>query len=185
MVMKRPSVRYTVAEYDDMIAKGILGENDRVELIRGEIVPKMPIGDPHIARVTRLTRLFVRGLGDRATVSPQNPIRLSDSEPEPDITLLIPRDDDYASGKATPADILLLIEIADSSLDYDRNVKGPLYAENGIVEYWIVNLIDDCLEVHRQPQADGTYADVRTMRRGDTTEIVALPGLRIAVEDVL
>ena len=109
-----------------MIALRILKEDARVELIRGEIVAKMPIGDAHIATVNRLTRLFVRAVGDAATVSIQNPIRLADSEPEPDAALLRPRAEDYANGKAGPPDILLLIEVAETSLEDDREVKGPL-----------------------------------------------------------
>src|SRR5207247_1124457 len=116
-------------------------------------------------------------------VAIQNPIRLADSKPEPDISVLKPRDDFYTKSTPLPADVLLLIEVADSTLDYDRQVKAPLYAENGIAEYWIVNLEDKCVEVHRQPQPDGTYADVRTLRLGDTADIAALPGIVIAVAD--
>jgi Uma2 family endonuclease len=168
-----------------MIQIGILKEHDRVELIRGEIVAKTPIGNPHIASVNRLTRIFSRRLGDDAIVSVQNPIALADSEPEPDVVLQRPRDDFYASGKPKPTDLLLVVEVADSSLEKDREVMRPLYAENGIVEYWIVNLVDRCLEVHRQPRPDGTYADVRTLRGGDSIDIVALPGVTIAVSDIV
>jgi Uma2 family endonuclease len=185
MTIRRVPHRFTVPEYERMVALGILKEDARVELIRGEIVAKMPIGDPHIACVNRLTRLLVRAAGDRAIVSVQNPIRLADSMPEPDISLLAPRDDFYASGKARPADVLLAIEVADTSVDDDRDVKRPLYAEAGIGEYWIVNLLDRCLEVYRQPQADGTYADARTLRPGDAADVLALPGLTLAVADVV
>jgi Uma2 family endonuclease len=185
MTATRTPHRFTVATYEKMIDFGILKEDDRVELIRGEIVAKMPIGNPHIACVNRLNRLLVRAVGDDAIVSIQNPIRLADSEPEPDVVLERPRDDFYATGKAGPADILLLIEVAQDSLETDREDKGPLYAESGIVEYWIVNLIDRCLEVHRQPRPDGTYADVRTLRTGETIDVAALPGVTVAVADVV
>ncbi|HJZ92760.1 MAG TPA: Uma2 family endonuclease [Gemmataceae bacterium] len=185
MTARRTPHRFTVATYEKMIDLGILKEDDRVELIRGEIVAKMPIGDPHIACVDRLNRLLVRAVGDDAIVSIQNPIRLADSEPEPDVVLKRPRDDFYITGKPGPADILLLIEVADASLDDDREVKRPLYAEAGIGEYWIVNLVDGCLEVHRQPRPDGTYADVRTLRPGETIEIAALPRVTVAVANVL
>src|SRR4051794_17446086 len=99
--------RFSVDDYEQMIEFGILTENDRVELIRGEIIDKMPIGDPHIASVNRLNRLLNRRVGDLAIVSVQNPIRLADSEPEPDVALLQPREDFYASGKPRPADVLL------------------------------------------------------------------------------
>jgi Uma2 family endonuclease len=181
MTARRTPHRFTVAEYDRMIDQGILKEDARVELIRGEIVAKMPIGDPHVACVDRLNRLLVLAVGEQATVSIQNPIRLADSEPEPDVVLK--RREFY--GKPGPADILLVIEVADASLEDDREVKRPLYAENGIAEFWIVNLIDRCLEVHRQPRADGTYADVRTLRAGETIEISTLPGVRVAVTDAI
>jgi Uma2 family endonuclease len=184
MTARRVPHRFTVPQYEKMIDVGILNENDRVELIRGELVAKMPIGDSHIACVDRLTVRMIRAVGDDAIVSIQNPIRLPDSEPEPDLVLKRPRDDYYASGKPGPGDILLLIEVSDSTLDYDREVKGPLYAENGIVEYWIVILEDRCLEIHRQPRPEGTYADVRTLRPGDTADVAALPGVSVAVADL-
>src|SRR5436190_23663271 len=124
MTARRVPHRLTVRQYETMGDVGILDENDRVELIRGEIVAKMTIGNPHIACVNRLTRLLVRALGDRAIVSVRNPIRLADSEPEPDVVLLAPRADDYSTDKAGPADALLVIEVADTSLDYDREGKG-------------------------------------------------------------
>jgi Uma2 family endonuclease len=185
MTARLPPHRFTVPQYEKMIDVGILNEDDRVELIRGEIVAKMPIGDLHIACIDRLTRQMIRKVGDDAIVSIQNPIRLADSEPEPDLVLKRPRDDFYASGKPGAADVLLLIEVADSTLDRDRDVKRPLYAENGITEYWIVNLPDRCLEVYRQPRPDGTYADVRMLRPGDTADVAALPGVAVPVADIL
>jgi Uma2 family endonuclease len=176
--------RYSVDDYEEMIRLGALTENDRVELIRGEIVAKMPIGDRHLVTVNRLNRLYNRRLGDLVIVSIQNPVRLDDSEPEPDVSLLRPREDEYASGKPRAADVLLLIEVSDSSLDYDRDVKKPLYAESGITEFWIVNLVDECLEVYRGPRPDGTYQEERVLRRGQSTDIVALPGLVVAVDEL-
>jgi Uma2 family endonuclease len=177
--------RFTVDDYQEMIAHGILTENDRVELIRGEIIDKMSIGDQHAACVDRLNRLLNRTVGDLAIVRIQNPIRLTDSEPEPDVALLGPRDDFYASGTPRPADTLLVIEVVDTTLDFDRAVKLPLYAENGLPEYWIVNLNDSCLEVYRQPRADGIYQDVQTLQRGQTTDLVSLPGCMVAVDQIL
>jgi Uma2 family endonuclease len=176
---------FTVDDYERMVETGILTEQDRVELLRGEILDKMTIGDPHCACVKRLNNGLSRLVGELALVSVQDPIGLDDSEPEPDIALLRPSKDFYLSGKPVPADIFLLIEVADSSLDFDRTVKGPLYAENGIREYWIVNLVGDCVEVHRDPQADGSWRDVRTLRRGDRIELAELPGLAVAMTDVL
>jgi Uma2 family endonuclease len=185
MPLVRVHHRFQVDDYEEMIECGILTENDRVELIRGEILDKMVVGARHIASVNRLTRLLSRLVGDSAVVSIQNPICLADSEPEPDVALLLPRADFYASGKPGPADVLLLIEVADTTLEFDRDVKRPLYAEAGVVEYWILNLNDDCLEVHRQPQADGSYRDVQTLRRGGQATVAALPGVVLAVDDVL
>jgi Uma2 family endonuclease len=181
----RPRFRWSVDDYEKLIRLGVLTENHRVELIRGEIVPKMSIGDQHASCLNRLVELFFDLLGKSAIQSVQNPIRLADSEPEPDLALLVRRGDFYASGKPMPADIYLVVEVADASLDYDREVKGPLFAENGIAEYWIVNLIGRCLEVHRQPRADGTYADVRTLRPGDTISLGLLPTVTISVGDII
>jgi Uma2 family endonuclease len=179
-----PTTRITVDEYEQMIESGILTEKDRVVLIRGEVVPKMAMGPNHAASVRRLTRFVDRRIGQFAQVSPQCPIRLPDSEPEPDLAVLRLRDDFYASGHPRPADILLLIEVADSWLEEDREVMRPLYAEAGIRDYWIVNLRDQCLEVYRQPQPDGSYGEIQILRRGQQVEITALPGLSFAVEDL-
>ena len=168
-----------------MIDRGILQEDDRVELIRGEIINKMPIGDLHAASVNRLTRVLVARLSSLAIVSVQNPIRLDDSEPEPDLSLLVPRDDFYGSGKPRPADIILLIEVSDTSLEFDRTVKRPLYAEAGIRELWIVNLEEDCLEVHRDPSSEANTAKSQSCRRGQEVEIAAVPGIKLAVADLL
>ena len=185
MLPARGHHRFSVTRYEQMIDSGILTENDPVELIRGEIVEKMPIGDEHVACVNRLNRIFLRRLGDTAIVSVQNPIRLADSEPEPDVALLLPQDDDYASGKPRAPDVCLVVEVADTTLDYDRDVKLHLYAENGVVEYWIVNLLDRCLEVYRQPQPDGTYGDVQTFRPPDQISVQSLPGSKFSVSDIL
>lgn len=177
--------RFTVDEYEQMIETGVLTEDDRVELIRGEIVEKMPIGDRHAACVNRSTRLFVRLLGDRAIVAIQNPIRLDGSEPEPDVAILRPRDDFYASGKPAAADVLLLIEVADTSLAFDRETKRALYAAAGIAEYWILNLLDESLEIHRGPRPDGTYAEITTHPKDGVAEPLAQPGTAVAVAEML
>jgi Uma2 family endonuclease len=177
--------RYSVEDYEEMIRLGVLTEHDRVELIRGEIVAKMAIGPKHGGCTKRLISLFTPRLVGRAIVASQDPVRLADSEPEPDISLLRLRADFYASGHPEPPDIFLIIEIAHSSLADDRNIMRPLYAESGIIEFWIVNLADECLEVYRNPQPDGTYQDERVLRRGESTDIVALPGLVVAVDEIL
>jgi Uma2 family endonuclease len=177
--------RFSVDDYEQMGAYGILTENDRVELIRGEIVEKMTIGPEHAACVKRLNRLLGPLVGPHAIVSIQDPIRFPDSEPEPDVALLVPRDDFYSSGNPGPSDVLLLIEVADTTLDVDRGVKRTLYAESGIHEYWIVNLPEASVEVHRQPSPDGQYQYVRVVTGGDQIEIAALPGLLVAVDQIL
>lgn len=177
--------RFTVDEYEQMIKLGILTENDRVELIRGEVVEKMPANPPHASSVKRTNQKFSSTFGKRICVGIQDPIRLRDSEPEPDISVMEFREDFYAEQHPLPSDVLLLVEVSDSSLAEDRNVKGPLFAENGIREYWIINLPDDCLEVYRSPQPDGTWADKLVLKRGDQVEIQSLPGVRIDVADLL
>jgi len=164
-----------------MIRAGILTENDRVELIRGELLDKMPIGDAHVEVVNRLTRKFTKLLDESVTVSIQNPLVLADSEPEPDVALYTRK----SPGKARPGDVYLVIEVADSSLDFDRTVKLPLYAEAGIRELWIVNLLDQRLEVYRQPQLDGTYALVSSLQPGEEVQPLAFPALRLSVSEIL
>jgi Uma2 family endonuclease len=184
MIAKLPPFRFTVDQYDRMIELGILGSDDRVELLRGEIVPKMPSNPPHAGNINRLNRLIGPQVQGRAILGIQNPIRLADSLPEPDLTVLRPSADDYFSRHPTPTDILLLIEVSDSSLDRDLDLKVPLYAENGVAEYWIVNLDDETIIVHRAPRPDGSWADVATRTRGDTLDVAALPGVAVAVADV-
>ncbi len=177
--------RYSVDDYEEMIRLGMLTENDRVELIRGEIVPKMAIGPKHSICVKRFNKILVPRVGELAVVGIQDPVRLFDSEPEPDIFLARPPVERYASGHPQPPDIFLIIEVADSSLADDRNIMLPLYAEAGITEYWIVNLVDDCLEIYRGPRPDGTYQEERLLRRGESTDIAALPGVVVAVDEIL
>jgi Uma2 family endonuclease len=185
MIASAPPFRFTVDQYDRMVAKGILTKDNRVELIRGAIVPKMPIGPRHAAVANRLNQLLFPQVQGRAILALQNPIHLPDSEPEPDLAVLHPRTDFYAGGHPQPAQVFLLVEVSDSSLDRDRDRKAPLYAENGIPEYWIVNLDDDEIEIHRKPQPDGTWADATIRHRGDTLNIAALPGVTVAVADIL
>jgi Uma2 family endonuclease len=182
---KSPAQRITVDEYDQMIADGTLTEDDRVELIHGEIVPKMAIGDSHSACVDRLNFRLNPVVAGRALIRVQNPVILADSEPEPDISLARFRPDFYETGRPRPADVLLIIEVADSTLIQDRDVKAPLYASNGIPEYWIVDLNSATVFVYRGPQPDGTWAVSETHRRGDTLTVAALPGVAVAVADIL
>ena len=164
---------------------GILGEDDRVELIEGEILEMSPIGRKHVSSVIRLTGILSRLVADAALVSVQNPVQLSDqSEPQPDVALLRPRPDVYADREVTAADVLLIIEVADSSEAYDRQTKAPLYARSGIPELWIVDLIRDHVALYRHPTNDG-FGTTRVTRRGESISPLAFPGLTIAVNDIL
>jgi Uma2 family endonuclease len=173
--------KLSVDRYEQMIRAGILTENDRVELIRGELLDKMPIGEAHIEAVNRLTRKFAKLLDESVTVSIQNPLLLADSEPEPDVALYTRR----LPGKARPVDVHLVVEVADSSLDLDRTVKLPLYAEAGIRELWIVNLIDQQIECYRQPQLDGTYAEAKNFQRGSSIQPLEFPTVILAIDEIL
>ena len=185
MVYAPPRHKLTVDDYHRMGEAGIFGEDDRVELLDGELYDMPPIGDGHMGTVNRLTNRLAWRLGERVVVSPQNPVRLSDfSEPEPDIALLRFRDDFYRAGKPRPEDILLVIEVAQSSLDYDRGTKLPRYAAAGIAEVWIVNLVEDHVEVYREP-AGTEYALQTIHRRGGTIAPLAFPDLALRVEEIL
>jgi Uma2 family endonuclease len=177
--------RFTVHEYHRMAEAGILHEDDRVELIEGDIVEMTPIGSRHAACVTELTRLLVPLVGDQARVSPQNPLRLGERlEPQPDISVLNVREEGYFGKLPGPEDVLLLIEVSDTTLSYDRGVKLPLYARVGIPEVWIVDLVGEVIERHTDPSGDG-YRNSKRARRGETMESAALPELALRVDAVL
>jgi len=181
-VMQRP---FTVSEYYRMAEVGILSEDDRVELIEGKVITMSPIGSRHAACVSRLNYLFSRQVGEAAIVSVQNPIRLDDySEPVPDLALLKPRDDFYARKHPTPTDVLLIVEVADTSEEYDRNVKMPMYAQAGIPEVWLVSLPRNLFEVYTQP-INGIYRSIRQVKPGESVVVQSIPGFTIAVEEVL
>ena len=177
--------RFTTREYEQIIAAGVIAEDDRVELLEGEIVEMSPIGPSHSACIDRLNQLLQRMVGDSAIVRVQSPIRLSEySAPQPDLTLLQPRHDFYASGHPEPEEILLLIEVSESSLSYDRAVKLPLFALAGIPEVWIVALLPQVIEVYRSPGENG-YGETQTLRRGDSLSAINLPELALIVDSVL
>jgi Uma2 family endonuclease len=177
--------RFTADDYQRMGQTGILSSEDRVELIDGEVVAMSPIGPRHSACIDRANRALVILLGDRAIVRIQSSVRLGRyNEPEPDLVLLRPQADFYASHLPGPADILLIVEFAESSLDYDREVKAPLYAGSGVPEYWVVDLNSNQLVCYADA-ADGTYRTVRHHRRGESAAPGQLPGCPIAVNDLL
>jgi Uma2 family endonuclease len=176
----------TVSEYYSMAESGILPPDERVELIEGEIYRMAPIGNRHVICVNRLTQCFsILGATKRVILSVQNPVRLSNlSEPQPDLTLFSWAADFYRAAPASPADVLLLVEVADTSLDFDQRIKLPLYAENGIPEVWIVDLPDDFIDVHRSPQA-GRYSNIRRVRRGERLSPSAFPDLDLDAAQIL
>jgi hypothetical protein len=173
----------TVDEYHRMGEAGILTEDDRVELIEGELVAMAPIGSEHVAASNELTRLLVQAVAGRAVVSVQNPVRLTRrSEPQPDFAVLRPRAG-YRTTLPRPEDALLVVEVAANSLDYDRTVKLALYACSGIPEVWIVNLAAGEVETYRSPVGD-EYSSVAIVGRSDTLTMMALPDVRIPVADI-
>ena len=177
-------VLFTVSDYHKMAEAGILSEEDRVELIEGEIVRMNPIGSRHAACVRRVDALF-NGTNLDVIVSVQSPILLPDlSEPEPDVALLRPRGDFYAGGHPQPGDVLLLIEVSDTTLDYDRNTKIPLYARFGIPETWIVDLGSDMIETHSRP-VGGIYRDIKIVGRGESLSTRTVPGFELDADVIL
>ncbi len=175
--------RFTVHDYHRMGEAGILHEDDRVELIEGELVEMAAIGARHFSCVNRLNRLLVINVGDEAIVSVQNPVRLNEhTEPQPDLTVIRPRD--YRLSLPGPEDVLLLIEVSDTTLAYDRGVKLPLYARAEIGEAWIVNLPGETIERYTGPSA-GSYRQADQMRRGQTLTSTALSGLILSADEIL
>jgi Uma2 family endonuclease len=171
--------RFTVDEYYEMARAGILGEDDRVELIDGEIVEMPPIGPGHADSVDTIYQTLSRLFGDRAQIRSQNPIRLGPyNEPEPDFALLRRRPEGYRAAHPTPADVFLVIEVSDTTLATDRSIKMPMYARAGIAEAWLIDLQHGVVLVHREPGPDG-------YRVGDRLSLLAFPDREIAVDDLL
>ena len=176
---------FTVYDYHKMVDAGILREGARVELIRGEVIRMSPINPPDNGTIHRANHALGRIVGDQAIVGVQGSIRLDEyDEPQPDLYLLRPKEDFYSSRHAGPADIFLIIEIADSSLEYDRIIKMPLYAEKGVPEYWISDLQNDCVVAYSDP--DGTtYRTIRQFHRGEKLTPQLLPDCSIPVDALL
>lgn len=176
---------FTVHDYHRMVDAGILREDDRVELIRGEILAMSPIGPPHNGSVIRATNVLMPIVKDHALVSAQGAVRLDQySEPQPDIVLLRPRDDFYTKQHPQPGDTLLIVEIADSSLDFDRQIKAGLYAETGVVEYWVSDIPHRCVWAYTDARAN-TYQTVLQYVTGDIILPTLLPECRIPVDVLL
>ena len=177
--------RITVDEYYRMAEVGVLAPDARVELIEGEIIDMAPIGTEHGSVVDLLNRLLTRAVGDRAIVRVQGAIRLSEmSEPEPDLALLIPRADFYRHEQPTGFDTLLVIEVSESTLRYDREIKVPLYARHGVPEVWIVDLQNGRVIFHGSPAA-GEYKSQTSTEQPGITPITSLPDVTVDLSRLL
>lgn len=177
--------RFTVDEYLHMWDAGVFDDEDRLELIEGEILVMPPVGPLHASSTAWLTQLIILAVGRDLIVWGQNPLRIGDwSLPLPDIALLRPEASRYATRHPRPEDVLLLVEVSDSTERKDRRVKAPLYARAGIPELWLVLLRRDHVEVHRDPGPDG-YREITVLRRSEVLTPLALPEVRIGVDEVL
>ena len=185
MAVELTRVRFKVTDYHRMIEAGILGEDDAVELIDGEIVAMSPVGAHHSGTVKKLNHFLMQTMGNAAIIGVQDPIRLADdTEPEPDLSVLAPRADFYTKSIPVPAEILLLLEVADTSLLADRLIKIPRYAAAGIREVWLVDLDNNRIERHSGPQVGG-YRDVVFIRPGQVLASTVVPGLTLAADQIL
>ncbi len=175
----------TTDQYHLMHESGVFQNGDRLELVNGEITEMSPIGRKHVACIIRLVKLFEKKLGDRVMVSAQNSVRLNNqAEPQPDIAILKWRDDFYHEALPTPDDVLLIIEVADSSIDYDRHVKAPLYAAAAIPEMWLFDVNQKIIEGYSQPSPNG-YKLLRRYDEGDNLSILAFPDVTFNWNELL
>jgi Uma2 family endonuclease len=176
--------RFSLEDYHRLAEAGVLREDDRVELIRGELIEMNPIGSRHAESLRELAAALASALGDRARIAVQDPMVLEDSEPQPDLMVLRRRPGGYWLAHPGPADVLLVVEVADSSASYDRGVKLPLYAAAGVPEAWLVDLALGRLELHRSPTSNG-YRDVTLAVPGDRLAPGAFPDALVEVATLL
>lgn len=175
---------FDVATYHQMGETQIFPNNMRIELIEGEIVTMPPIGSVHAAVVTTLDDIFHANVGELAMIRIQNPIQLGDlSEPQPDIALVRRDEHHYAEAHPTAEDVLLLVEVADSSIQYDRETKIPLYARYAIPEVWIIDLNNEYIEIFRNPSPQG-YKNINRIEPGEWVTPQCLPELHINIGDL-
>jgi Uma2 family endonuclease len=175
---------FSVHDYARMRESGILSEDDRVELIDGEIRTMSPIGPLHAAIVRKIVKYLTTLVAEQAIVSPQNPVQLNDySEPEPDIAILQPRSDNYAHAHPRPDDIIIIIEVSDSTVQYDRTEKLPRYAAANIAEAWIIDVAQQTIEQYTQPMR-GEYARMKKVFFGDIITSSSLPGITLDTSDI-
>ena len=180
-----PHRKFSVEDYHRFIEMGIFKPEERLELWEGEFVEMSPIGKKHAGCVDAVSEMLKDFLNRQAIVRTQNPIVLKDfSEPQPDVCLLKRREDFYRQISATAQDVLLTMEVADSTVKYDRDIKFPKYAANGIQEAWLIDLENDRVEIHTQPTKNG-YRLVKILHRGDIAESTVFAEIKIAVDDIL
>lgn len=185
MVIRIPRYRFSIDEFHRMVTAGVFDEDDRVELIEGEVLEKSPIGPEHAVCVDKLNLLLGRRLGRRAILRVQSPIQLGRrSEPQPDLSILRPPITAYEERHPGPGDVLFVIEVADTTVESDRELKLPFYARKGIVEAWLVDLPGQAVEVHRSLGRRG-YAEVRRLERGAHLLVAGVAGCRLGVSDIL
>lgn len=178
--------RFNIETYHSMISAGILHEDDRVELIEGRIVDMTPIGTRHAACVNRINSFFNWKLQGRVIVSVQNPLLLltEESEPEPDIVLLKYKENFYSDELPESEDVFLIIEVADTSVVYDREIKNPLYAKANILEVWLINLPENCIEIYNSP-ISGSYEFIRIIRDEQTLSPKSFPDISLTAKQIL
>ena len=175
--------RLSVDDYHKMGEAGIFDHDERLELIEGRLIDMAPIGSDHAGTVIQLNAVLNRPFARLALVSPQNPIRLSEhSEPQPDFAVLRPRADFYRTAHPQPHDVLLVVEVADTSVRYDREVKIPLYARHGIPEVWLLDLHSTQIEIYRQPGTEG-YGEVLYPADDEAIAPVLLPDAALSIAD--
>jgi len=176
---------FSVADYHKMAHAGIFSPAERTELIKGEVVAMSPIGSHHAACVDRLNHIFTRALSDQVIVRVQNPVILDNhSEIEPDIALVDFQPDFYEKKHPGPTAVRLLVEVADTTLNYDRKIKLPLYAASGILETWLIDLNNGNVEIYLSPTASG-YETIRIFRKGKTIVSTQFPGLDLSVNAII
>lgn len=177
--------RFSVDEYYRLAQAGILTADERLELLDGEVIELSAISSHDAACVRRLNAFLSRLFRDKVIVSVRHPVHLDEfSEPQPDVALLRWREDFYAESHPTPPDVLVVIEVADTSVEYDRKRKLPLYARAGIPEFWLANLPEDRFEIHTEPRGD-EYQSVSVVRSSETINSEAVAGLSVNVSDIL
>lgn len=177
--------RFRAEDFRKMTEVGILPEESGWEVIDGYLIDKMSIGSKHAGTVKKLNKFLTKSVGNITLISVQDPVHIDEyNEPEPDIALLKPREDFYTDSHPTAPDVLLLVEVSDSTVEYDREIKKTLYAAAGIVEYWLVNLQNNTVEVYSQPK-NGIYRLARILESGETIETVAVANLKLPIDEIL